>query len=561
MQSKKRTRTSHSKVRTGCHTCKARRVKCDEQQPSCQKCISTGRKCEGYKTHHEWVVVVAPPRRPVTDGFEDDRSRRHFDYFRTHAVHKLSRFFDPDHWGKLVLQEAHTSPAVRHAVVALSCSHRDSRGAAKPNAQKSNEAYAAQQYSNAIKLLIKETADNTRESRMRTLMCGILFISIETLRGNTPAAIHHLDGCLKIVKEVREQLGMVSLEQDHLETTAYLLRELIPMFTRLNRDASICLGQGLQSVIPDSVQNPDVDSVVGLGFGSVLEALECLFWLGDRVHNIMGWNLLHINQADLSESYMERYNLYEGLMRWESSVQQLASSLANTNELDKLSILQIHHRTLLTLLGSSFHFTETYLDTYYWAFEDILNFVEKLFNEQNARKQEDASPIDDWETRSTTNSFSGTLSTPSTPSRSSHSPAPSTALMPTSQPRGKTPPTTHPIFVLDCGTLFSLYWTALKCRDSSLRRRAISLLEFTAGKDMAMHAAVAKRVVEIEEGRAYEDEYVDFQGAENVPEGRRVHNVNVDVMNGERMTKVAMRSRRDGMEDGEWCEIVEYVSW
>ncbi|KAI2613794.1 uncharacterized protein GGS25DRAFT_17386 [Hypoxylon fragiforme] len=44
----KRKRTSKPKVRTGCITCKIRRVKCDETKPACTRCSSTGRKCDGY---------------------------------------------------------------------------------------------------------------------------------------------------------------------------------------------------------------------------------------------------------------------------------------------------------------------------------------------------------------------------------------------------------------------------------------------------------------------------------------------------------------------------------
>ncbi|KAJ4146502.1 hypothetical protein NW754_001967 [Fusarium falciforme] len=34
----------------GCHTCKQRRVKCDEGKPACQRCIRIGRDCGGYQT-------------------------------------------------------------------------------------------------------------------------------------------------------------------------------------------------------------------------------------------------------------------------------------------------------------------------------------------------------------------------------------------------------------------------------------------------------------------------------------------------------------------------------
>jgi len=51
----RRTRNCGRKVRTGCVTCKTRHVKCDEQKPRCQRCVSTGRQCDGY--------VPIPPKQ------------------------------------------------------------------------------------------------------------------------------------------------------------------------------------------------------------------------------------------------------------------------------------------------------------------------------------------------------------------------------------------------------------------------------------------------------------------------------------------------------------------
>ncbi|KAK3385315.1 hypothetical protein B0H63DRAFT_181546 [Podospora didyma] len=41
-------RPRRSKVKTGCQTCKTRKVKCDEGRPACVRCVSTGRACDGY---------------------------------------------------------------------------------------------------------------------------------------------------------------------------------------------------------------------------------------------------------------------------------------------------------------------------------------------------------------------------------------------------------------------------------------------------------------------------------------------------------------------------------
>ncbi|KAF1735800.1 putative transcriptional regulatory protein [Beauveria bassiana] len=44
-----------TKTRTGCITCRIRRVKCDEAKPMCNRCMTSGRMCDGYKS---------PPQKP-----------------------------------------------------------------------------------------------------------------------------------------------------------------------------------------------------------------------------------------------------------------------------------------------------------------------------------------------------------------------------------------------------------------------------------------------------------------------------------------------------------------
>ncbi|KAH6663086.1 hypothetical protein B0J14DRAFT_280144 [Halenospora varia] len=47
-QKVRKTRASKPKVKTGCQTCKIRRVKCDETKPACLRCVRFGHKCDGY---------------------------------------------------------------------------------------------------------------------------------------------------------------------------------------------------------------------------------------------------------------------------------------------------------------------------------------------------------------------------------------------------------------------------------------------------------------------------------------------------------------------------------
>ena len=45
---------SHNKTRSGCVTCKRRRIKCDEMKPCCEKCKKLGRPCV-YNTPKTWL--------------------------------------------------------------------------------------------------------------------------------------------------------------------------------------------------------------------------------------------------------------------------------------------------------------------------------------------------------------------------------------------------------------------------------------------------------------------------------------------------------------------------
>ena len=78
-----RKRRSYPKVRSDCLTCKIRRKKCDEQKPSCHRCVSTGRKCDGYATYaskEQQICLTAGPEA------EDALSAMTGRYNRSHTL-------------------------------------------------------------------------------------------------------------------------------------------------------------------------------------------------------------------------------------------------------------------------------------------------------------------------------------------------------------------------------------------------------------------------------------------------------------------------------------------
>ena len=135
------------KVRTGCVTCKIRRVKCDEKKPACDRCTKTGRRCDGYagqKLWRGWVPDTPESRalpeiptnedqrkmiarrlassravRSIVPRFGTPEEQRAFDVYRNRVAITLSGFCDPYFWTVLVPQVCWTVEPVKHLTIAI----------------------------------------------------------------------------------------------------------------------------------------------------------------------------------------------------------------------------------------------------------------------------------------------------------------------------------------------------------------------------------------------------------------------------------------------------------
>ncbi|GIJ88044.1 hypothetical protein Asppvi_006960 [Aspergillus pseudoviridinutans] len=74
------------RVNSGCKTCRARHVKCDEGRPSCANCAKRNRHCEYDRPHiHRGAVRVNPGKSsPATNNAESNSDRTTaYDHLRT----------------------------------------------------------------------------------------------------------------------------------------------------------------------------------------------------------------------------------------------------------------------------------------------------------------------------------------------------------------------------------------------------------------------------------------------------------------------------------------------
>lgn len=131
----------HHKTRTGCLTCRRRRVKCDEQRPSCLRCCKVNESCryeqEGLAPQST-LVQYQPSKIPsVSDkidlSFVDFFLRNTKDTLSTPPSSLVDRRpvmpLDPDmatarFWDSLGLPLIHVEPLILELVVLLARKHR-----------------------------------------------------------------------------------------------------------------------------------------------------------------------------------------------------------------------------------------------------------------------------------------------------------------------------------------------------------------------------------------------------------------------------------------------------
>ncbi|PYI12794.1 hypothetical protein BO99DRAFT_305023, partial [Aspergillus violaceofuscus CBS 115571] len=223
-------KSGRTRSRTGCRTCRARRIKCDEGPVACRNCSSTGRQCDGYDVHRlppklKWtpqktladphLLSLAGGPRPALDRRDwtmTSDERRCVAYFQHHTVPTLLEFFDSTLWQKLVLQLSRSEPPVYHAIVALSAIHENSEANGMPLATPSDLAaanpwhqFAQDQLARAITLLNRRRRSQDPRLREVILVCCLLFVLADLLRGRYDSGFAHLRSGLLILQEQQQQ--------------------------------------------------------------------------------------------------------------------------------------------------------------------------------------------------------------------------------------------------------------------------------------------------------------------------------------------------------------------
>ena len=487
------------KVRTGCITCKIRKVKCDECKPFCKRCLETGRKCDGYavlqptrqKTGsdrllpsqdrhsmlHDFVDNPAMSRKTPTDPTVDvhflsdslsAEERRWVDHFSGQTGYTISNGFSDTFWSITLPQLGVANQAIRHALVALSSAH------ARFEAQTADFCAEARvissdsilrHYIAATKALQRYLGEQNPATDI-PLLCCLLFICFECLHGSRTMALIHLRNGLKILQSSKNHRTPGFSLQTALEPS--MEQQVRPIFQFLEAQSTL-LGQSTIILSGDaeaiaSLSIPPIFHGLGDAKMSLHALVSCtiafICTARKQIHSHTCW---HDMTSSLRKHLMAQYTT------WSTGMDNLARSSDWTAE-DHIQaeLLQVQHTATLVWLLRYAEKDEVSCDLY---MSHYVSITRRSRNLSLLLLQDDPS-------LSASDSSSTMVST------------------------GRLAR-----FNLHMTFIPPLYLVAAKCRDPITRREAITILERYDGLEgfwnARLLARIAKRIVEIEEGGAF----------------------------------------------------------
>ncbi|PBP23146.1 hypothetical protein BUE80_DR005849 [Diplocarpon rosae] len=251
-------RRSAPKVRTGCGTCRVRRVKCDEARPSCQRCQKFGAACAGYRPPPTpWapprdiltrtsVVLASDPL--ATSPFADVEEYLYFDRFCARTGYDIFPAFDSGCTRQRLLESCHSNPAIRHAIVALGALDRTAemvqsfeklslapveRGAAATR----HHQNALRQYARAVRYMAADARETRVDLRTMLLTC-LLVLAFESWTGNMDLAVSQVHAGIRLIQAWKENFKNDADRSTRLSPAPYVVEDdLIQIFCRLAYNA------------------------------------------------------------------------------------------------------------------------------------------------------------------------------------------------------------------------------------------------------------------------------------------------------------------------------------
>ncbi|KUJ16901.1 uncharacterized protein LY89DRAFT_718624 [Mollisia scopiformis] len=429
------------RVTTGCVTCRIRRVKCDEGRPHCKKCTSTGRKCDGYtgaplprsrsKNPSPDPGMASTSRNSPSPhptiklpAFDNTEQLQSFEFFINCTCSISPTYFGANFWSFRVLQLSLSEPAIKYALCSLSLLHRGIKNINSLHGEV--DTAAAERFRAESRKLSLHEYNNAVAHTQRLLQ--------ESSNGSEDAIIKGLVACILFV--CYENLHQnFTVAQMHLQNGLKILTryasstnvientqpqiplDIIHTIERLDLQA-MSIGDATSPYPyhswPGSLEFPTFETPSS----SLSDALASLITLTRWFFALANYavpNLLA--QSDLDKAAMILFERRVDLQRIIDSL-----NLPEATKQEKTMLLiKMYHNMLEILIGTRCFGFEMLHDDFTLQYEHLVELGLQILALEK-----------------------GTVD--------------------------------QPFFSLEMGIIFPLFYTAIKCRDPWIRRKAIDLL-------------------------------------------------------------------------------------
>ncbi|KAJ4298821.1 hypothetical protein N0V90_004063 [Kalmusia sp. IMI 367209] len=458
----------------------------------------------------------------------------HFEFFKNHTADKLPGTFGSSLWNCLIIQICSEEPAVLHAVLGYSAHRRKvlddisrSRAQTLPDKQ---EEFMLRHYCKAIDYLKPEFhVSGTRSIRTALIAC-LIFIYLEFLRGNYNHACEHLQGGTSLLRELRKgtsrtsatyqisSSGLLSLSQqesiDDFLSNAFARVQIQVEYSgyRLHPGSAPKVSQGLPAFQFYS-QDEARHYLAKIFEGTSL--LARAFKHGAEAGWPAGYQKIVETDQRLTQGALDTW-----LMSYNATIADLTDK-KDLYELFGYQMLRLYHTMSDIMVSTCSSQDQSVFDQHNSTFLSIVTQGDTIIS--------CAASFDNFNKPHANDGWLDAY-------------------------------TCHRCEWVDVRWMPPLYYTALKCRDHSIRTQALRLMSssWRNEKDLEMALVVAEEVVRMEEGDffAMADYSFDKQTlanqsnlriAEPLPEERRFDVVEMIVHDGDRKSlQIACKKQLNG---------------
>ncbi|KAL5357718.1 hypothetical protein BJX96DRAFT_23601 [Aspergillus floccosus] len=478
---RRRPRRFAPKSRLGCKTCKTRRIKCDLSRPSCWKCQSTGRTCDGYgemlpsgdtyhhadhlqkryaKAHRLMWQSLGPFMILPVAGSAQTEAMCFFQYI---SVKHLTEYHPCGSWRKTLMFFSQTVPSVRHAAIALALIHRnylDCHSSGRVHQAQSSKDWPPNtapllHYNRAIQLLLNQQTGDSLETTAVTLLVCYLFTCFDNLAGNYVQAMKHLRAGVELSRNIDRAINITT--SGHSAPSA-----VRPLFCQVTRQIRRLDMQAVTFIVdwtPLDIQEETCTSPLPSSDSS----FQSLDHAADHLQTLVA-QVMRLRHTEQQMSPTERILLsppslkdivLNQLETWsavfENSLQQGSAWDAASGADPLVSLLRLQHTITCMLLRTCGPGRELDYDDFLPHFQQCVAWAEDVAAAHER--------------------YSGSL---------------------------------KPTFTPEIGIVPVLYIIGVKCRHTVLRRQVLGILRRQpireAVWDSISAARVVERVIEIEEG-------------------------------------------------------------